>query len=336
MTSTRDVTAARQQKLGVVVIGRNEGDRLVRCLQSIAPLGVPMTYADSASTDDSCMRARELGAIVVELSANDGTLNAARGRNAGFAALRAHVPDLAFVQFIDGDCILEDDWVSAGLDHLISNPRSAAVCGRRREARPESSFYNRLADEEWATPVGPARECGGDSIMRVAALDEVGLFDAGLTAGEEPELCSRLRGAGWEIWRIDAPMTVHDMAMSRIGQWLRRARRSGYGYAQAYRRTRKSARPLYGAQLRSALLWAGLLPAAVVVLTIVTGRPGTLMALPVVYAIQLARMAARRGIGSLDSWRYAALMLLSKGPEMVGAIEGFSGDARRKRGVQGS
>ncbi|QNN65316.1 glycosyltransferase [Sphingomonas rhizophila] len=336
MSIAKDRQAAQAHKLGIVVIGRNEGERLARCLKSLAPLDVPIVYADSSSTDDSVSLARAAGVTVVQLSAREVPLNAARGRNAGFEALQRQMPDVAFVQFIDGDCLIEEGWISTGLDHLSANPKSAVACGRRREAQPDASFYNRLADEEWATPVGRAQECGGDSIMRVAALDEVGLFDPGLTAGEEPELCSRLRGAGWEIWRLDAAMTVHDMAMFRIGQWFRRARRSGYGYAQAYRRTRRSNRPLYGVQLRSAVLWAALLPAATIILTLVSGRIGALLPLPIIYLMQIARMAAHRGIGSFDSWRYAALMLLSKGPELVGAIEGFAGEARRKQSGQGS
>ena len=47
---------------GVVVIGRNEGERLVRCLQSLSQSRAPLVYVDSSSTDGSCEQAQRLGA----------------------------------------------------------------------------------------------------------------------------------------------------------------------------------------------------------------------------------------------------------------------------------
>ena len=53
--------------LGVVAIGRNEGERLRRCLNSVVGRGHTVVYVDSGSTDGSTELARELGADVVEL-----------------------------------------------------------------------------------------------------------------------------------------------------------------------------------------------------------------------------------------------------------------------------
>ena len=55
--------------------------------------------------------------------------------------------------------------------------------------------------------MGAARACGGDALMRTAALAEVGGYDPNLIAGEEPELCVRLRAAGWQIYTLDREMT---------------------------------------------------------------------------------------------------------------------------------
>ena len=316
-----DRSTTDRQPLGIVVIGRNEGARLVKCLESLSSLRAPIVYADSNSSDASVANARNAGAATVLLSEADGPLNAASGRNAGFKLLRERHPSVAFVQFIDGDCVVEDGWVATARDFLEQNLRVAVVCGRRREADQARSFYNRLADEEWDTPVGEAPACGGDALMRVAALDEVGLFDAGLRAGEEPELCFRLRQRGWKIWRIDAPRTIHDMAMTTIGQWMRRARRSGQGYAQAFARTRRSSQPLYKRQLTSAMMWALALPTAAILLAIMVGQPLILLGVPAIYAAQIVRIAARRGIGALASWHYGALMLASKFAEAIGALE---------------
>ena len=217
------------ERVGAVVIGRNEGESLGRCLGSLAGLS-PVVYVDSGSTDGSVVLAREQGAVVVEL---DLALpfTAARARNAGLSRLRELEPGLAYVQFIDGDCELVNGWLEAALAKLRSDPGLAVVCGRRRERRPEASRYNRLCDIEWNTPIGEANACGGDALMRAEALQAVGGFAAGLIAGEEPDLCYRLRRRGHRIWRIDADMTLHDANITSLGQWWRRTLRSGHAYA---------------------------------------------------------------------------------------------------------
>ena len=305
--------------LGFVVIGRNEGERLSRCLTSLESIGAPIAYADSASTDDSVNVAREAGAMTVELE-SDRPLNAARGRNAGLAVLRSSHANLEFVQFIDGDCEIQAGWVETALEFLRGHPSAAVACGLRFEAHPEASTYNRLCDEEWNSPIGRALSCGGNSMMRLTALDAAGPFDPTLMAGEEPELCSRLRSHGWEIWRLDAPMTRHDAAMTRFSQWIRRAFRSGYGYAQAWSRTRGRADRLYASHLRSAVFWVAVIPLAVVLVAAFLREPAIILAIPATYALQIARTAARRGLFSAWSWRYASLMLVAKFPELLGAL----------------
>jgi GT2 family glycosyltransferase len=309
----------RAAGLGIVVIGRNEGERLSRCLASLEAIGAPIAYADSASTDESVDVARRAGAVTAELG-RDQPMNAARGRNAGLSALRKAHPEVEFVQFIDGDCELQDGWVDTALDFLRGHSRAAVACGLRFEAHPRTSAYNRLCDEEWNTPVGLAQSCGGDAMMRLASLDEAGYFDPTLMAGEEPELCSRLRSNGWEIWRLDAPMTRHDAAMTRFSQWWRRAYRSGYGYVQAWSRTQGQADRLYASNLRSAVFWAAAIPLVVMLVATLLGNPSILLAIPAIYILQIARIAARKGLFSAWSWHYASLMLVAKFPELLGAL----------------
>jgi glycosyltransferase involved in cell wall biosynthesis len=205
-------------RIGLVAIGRNEGERLRRCLESSRRQVERLVYVDSGSTDGSAQLARSLGAEVVDLDMSI-PFTAARARNEGRARLQALVPDLDCVQFVDGDCELVDGWIARAVAHLTAHPQAAVVCGRRRERDPESSVYNHLCDLEWDTPIGLAKACGGDALMRVTALDQVGGYNPDIIAGEEPDLCFRLRERGWEIWRIDGDMTLHDAAMTRFGQW---------------------------------------------------------------------------------------------------------------------
>ena len=184
-------------RFAIVVIGRNEGERLRACLRSVLNVSRNVVYADSASSDGSVELAKSMGALVVEVDPSL-PLNAARGRNSGLDVVRTRFAGCGFVQFLDGDCVLQPGWTELVLEFLDSNPRAAVACGRRFEAHPQASFYNRLADEEWNTPPGKAEACGGDAMMRMSALDEVGGFNPSLMASEEPELTARLRNRGWE------------------------------------------------------------------------------------------------------------------------------------------
>jgi GT2 family glycosyltransferase len=192
-----------------------------------------VVYVDSGSTDGSAEWASSHGASVVELDMNT-PFTAARARNAGFERLSELATGLELVQFVDGDCEVAPGWLERAAAALRSNPCRAVVCGRRRERFPERSVYNQLCDMEWDTPVGPTESCGGDAMMRASAFREVGGFRPDLIAGEEPELCFRLRRAGWTVERLDAEMTRHDADMTRFREWWRRAVRSGHAYAERY------------------------------------------------------------------------------------------------------
>ena len=281
--------------IGIVAIGRNEGERLVRCLTSLKASGCPIAYVDSGSDDGSPAAAQGLGANVVALDMAH-PFTAARARAEGVAALVEAQPDLAAVFFIDGDCELEPSFLPAAARFLAEHPDYAVACGRRRERFTGASRYNRLIDGEWNTPVGEAAACGGDALFRLAAYRAVGGFDPKMLAGEEPELCTRLRAAGWRVMRLDAPMTIHDAAMHRFGQWWNRAIRSGMGYIQAWQRTRGAGRAgLYQKEILRVLGWTGVLPGVSVVLAVAVS-PWWLLLWPGLTLLQLARLASRDGL----------------------------------------
>jgi len=301
---------------GVVAIGRNEGERLKRCLSS-ARQAQMIIYVDSGSSDGSVAWARGQGVEVVELDTSAG-FTAARARNAGFRRLMELATQLQLVQFVDGDCELVDGWLDAAIAFLEQQADAAAVFGRRRERHPERSIYNRICDAEWDVPLGHARACGGDVMMRTAALEQAGGYRDDFIAGEEPELCVRLRAAGWTIWRIDAEMTRHDAAMTRFGQWWRRNVRSGYAFALGRFHHGAPPEQLWVWESRRAWLWGIWLPLACAAAVIGFGAPG--LALLLIYPVQLLRRIPRQPGGLRDRIGFAALELVGRFAEGLGQL----------------
>ena len=291
-----------------VVIGRNEGARLIACLDSLQGQVRRVVYVDSGSTDGSLEAARAVGAEAVALDMTR-PFTAARARNAGLKALKSDPPE--FVQVIDGDCVLREGWIDRGVKFLTENLRAAVVCGRRRERFPQNSVYNTLIDTEWNTPLGEAKACGGDALMRYQAVQAVGGYREDLIAGEEPELCLRLRARGWTVWRIEAEMTWHDAAITRFAQWWKRTERAGHAFAEGAARFSTPQAPHWQAETRRIWVWGVAIPLVALVGSLL--HPAFL-ALVLIYPLQVLRLKGRMG------WAAAFFNTLGKFPEAQGAL----------------
>ena len=280
--------------------------------------GAPVVYVNSGSTDGSLDLAKSLGAEVVELDMSV-PFTAARARNAGVARLREILPALAFIQFIDGDCELDPAWPGAAMTAITARNDIAVVCGRRREIHPDQSIYNQLCDMEWNTPIGEALACGGDSLMRADAFAAAGGFRDDLIAGEEPELCFRLRSQGWRILRIDHEMTRHDADIHRFGQWWKRAKRSGHAIAEGWALHGASSERYNAARLRSTLFWGLGLPVLTLFLTIAASPWSLLLLLgyPVLFwRIRTHRRS--RNASPRAATIYAIFCVIGKFAELTG------------------
>ncbi len=313
-------------QVGVVVIGRDEGERLKACLRSVGGAG-PVVYVDSGSTDGSQDFARSIGVELVELAVPP-KFTAARARNAGLAALLERHPATEFVQMVDGDCIVQPGWIEAALAALVPDPELALVFGRRRERHPDRSVYNALCDDEWNVAIGDAAGCGGDALFRVAALTSVGGYDARIIAAEDTEMSMRLRARGWRLRRIDAEMTLHDANITRFGQWWQRTRRAGHGFAEMARlhpderwyNARRATRRIvaWGAALPltiAALLVLGLLASAwflLAAMVLLLAYPAKMM--------QVARAKRRHGLDPRTARASGILLMLGKIPELFGFV----------------
>jgi len=305
--------------VGVVVIGRNEGERLRQCLQSVLGVAEFVVYVDSGSRDDSVSMSRAFGVEVVELDLCT-PFTAARARNEGFWRLQSIRPDLQYVFFVDGDCEVVHGWLDEGCGFLATHPDFAVVWGRRRERYPQKSVYNLLCDLEWEScPPGETKACGGDAVMRVAAVRQVNGYRADLICGEEPELCVRLRGAGWRIWRLNVNMTLHDAALYDFTQWWKRTLRGGYAFAQGAALHGRSPERHWIIESRSVWLWGLWVPLTALSFSLVCGWWG--LCVLAIYPIQVIRLALRGKRSLRDNWLRAGALVLGKFPEMFGQMK---------------
>lgn len=309
-----------EDSVGIVLIGRNPGALLNETLDAALRVGAPLVYVDSGSTDASVRRAREKNVPVVEFDASQ-PYTAARARNVGAQFLLRQHPALEFLQFVDGDCILAQDFIARAMAVMRSDARVAVVCGQRRERFPEASVYNQLAALEWETPCGEILACGGDALVRVRAFVAVNGYNAFLIAGEEPEMCLRLRRAGWKIWGLDADMTYHDARLRRFSQWWTRSVRAGHAYAEgAWMHGREPERH-WAHESASIWFWGAGVWSAALALTKLSR--GLSLALLLGYPLLGARIYKRsraRGWNSRDARLYAFFCVLAKFPQLQGQL----------------
>lgn len=325
------------KKVGVVVIGRNEGDRLKRCLHSVCDRVDRVVYVDSGSTDGSQEFAKSLGVDVVDLDMSR-PFTMARGRNSGFKRMFDIAPEIEFVQFIDGDCELIDGYLEKAVDVMERRSDVTVVTGIRMERFPEASIYNRLCDIEWGRDIGEIRSCGGDMMVRCKAFRVAGMFNPEMIAGEEPELCVRLRKAGGKIVRINHEMTLHDAAITKFSQWWKRALRSGHAYAEGAAMHGRPPERHNMKNVRSALLWGAVVPimaigSAVTALWLpwTSIGFGIMLAGYIALAVKIFRHMKHKGFNASDALLYSTACIIAKFPCLIGMAQYWLNRLRGKR-----
>jgi len=307
------------RSFGFVIIGRNEGERLRKCLVSVASRGAPIVYVDSGSTDGSVELARDVGADVVSLH-RGRPFTAAWARNCGWRRLVELQPDIARVHFFDGDCEVIPGWIDAAMALLDERADVAVVCGRRRERFPEASIFNLQCEIEWNAGAGEVRSCGGDALMRVAPLRAVGGYLDGLIAGEEPELCVRLRAAGYKVWRLNRDMAWHDAAMMHWSQWWKRSKRAGHAFAEGAALHGEAPERHYVREVRRAMVWGVALPLVTLVSAAI--EPLGLLLL-FLYPLQVLRLGLHPQPAAVEAharWSRAFFLVAARFPEAAGVL----------------
>lgn len=245
---------------GVIVIGRNEGERLRRAFASLPLAEVAVLYVDSGSTDGSVELAHSLG---IETHCLDPSrpFSAARARVEGAMRLMSNNPYMEFVHFLDGDCTLKKSWLTNAIQFLELNKDVGIVCGKLEEEAPERSIYNRLSAIKWkAVQIGEINSCGGIFLIRRSVYEAVEGFNPLLMTGEEAELCVRVREKGYKVFRLNEYMARHDTDLVNFEDWWKRAVWGGYGDALEYEILSGNVSSARRRETRSVFIWAVIMP----------------------------------------------------------------------------
>jgi hypothetical protein len=174
---------------------------------------------------------------------------------------------------------------------------------------------------EWDTEVGEVSEVSGTCMLRADVFEQVGGFNETMIAGEDPELCLRVRRKGWRIIRLADFMGWHDANMMHFTEWWKRAVRSGHAYAEGAVMHGKSDFQHNVRQCRSNWFWGLILPILTVGFAVPT-EGWSLMSLPG-YPILLYRVFKWRkslGNSNRNAMIYAGFTVLGKLPSALGQL----------------
>jgi GT2 family glycosyltransferase len=301
-------------KAGIVVIGRNEGQRLSDSLIAAKYYGLPFVYVDSQSSDGSVEIAHNLNVDVVILDTST-LINASRGRNEGVAYLLERNPNLSYIHFIDGDTVFDPLWCKTALNILENNSEIAVVCGVLREKNRHHSLYAKLLGIEWRLMTQSNGKCGGNATIRLSALQLVNGYDETLIAGADPDLYRRLKEKNFYVKTTEIEMGEHDGGMTSFSQWWTRCKRSGYAFADA-RSCSKSNRGV-----KNTLLWGLALPISILISVFLLGPVGIIIIS--LYVVQIIRMVISKNIQCLkitDKIYYAVNVNLARIPQTIGVL----------------
>jgi GT2 family glycosyltransferase len=313
-----------KNRIGIVIIGRNEGERLVLCLKSVLPLDVPVVYIDSQSIDNSVYNANQYNVPTLILDKSK-LINIPRARNEGFNMLLKLAPDLEYIHFIDADCELAGDWLKNAIKALDQDKGVAIVCGRLHEKYRNQSIYMRLCDMDWYTKPGEIEQCGGIFTIRNSVFNQLNGLDETLIAGTDPEFCFRVRKHGWRILSLANDMGTHDSAMLFFSQWWVRSVKCGYAFAHAKDWGGG------GKQLKSICFWAAIFPFIILISSIINYYSIVIL---LAYPLQIFRIYLKSDIhkelSKYDKFLYSFFCVLAKFPSMIGVMRYFYNKKTKK------
>ena len=226
--------------VSIIVIGRNEAQRIEKCLRSVfASLpsreDCEVIYVDSASEDDTVAIASRFPIRILQLR-NSWKLSPSAGRYIGYQHARGK-----YLLFVDGDSLLFKRWLINACAFLDNNPTCGGVAGIMHQAylsrkgnciAVAKNYFSQRPSE----PVRQAVSLSGIAMYRRDAMEKAGTFNPFLTTGEECELALRIQDAGYSLARIYEPMCItYSSPRETVREIMRRSRGKLYDYGTTLR-----------------------------------------------------------------------------------------------------
>jgi GT2 family glycosyltransferase len=237
-------------RVSVVVCSHNGERTLADCLEGLLELEYPdfeVIVVDDGSTDSTAAIAREYGFLPITTE-NLGLSNA---RNVGMQAATGEI-----VAYIDDDARPDPHWLTylaatfLGTEHAgvggpnITHPGdgSIAECVGKSPGNPTHVLLSDLEAEHIP---------GCNMAFRRAHLKEIGGFDTRFrVAGDDVDVCWRLRRRGWSLGFSPAAVVWHHRRSSVRAYWKQQR-----GYAKAEALLKEKWPEKYNAT--GHLVWAG-------------------------------------------------------------------------------
>jgi hypothetical protein len=218
------MTRQTSTRVSFVIPVRNDARRLKTCLDAIArnqhsEAVVEVIVADNDSSDDSREVATAAGARVLRLPG----LRVSALRNRAAAAATGDL-----LAFVDADHVIAPTWIASAEDVLAADGVGAA--GALYSVPVPGSWVQRLYGALRGRSVGRGDVTwlgSGNLVVRRAAFDTVGGFDASLEACEDIDFCQRLRRAGWRVVADEHLRSVHLGDPATLGALFRAERWRG-------------------------------------------------------------------------------------------------------------
>lgn len=323
----------QQALVGIVVIGRNEGMRLQTCLASVQPFGFPIAYVDSGSSDQSVQLAAEYADCVHSLDTLT-PFSAARARNEGFDVLTRQFPNIKYIQFVDGDCVVAPGWFDAALGAFEKDKGLALALGQRKELKPEATIYNKLCAIEWNSPVGTLQNFGGligSFLIKVDVFRAMHGFKTNVIAGEDSELGVRMCLAGYRMEKIDQHMETHDANMVKFSQWWSRSVRAGHAIGQRAFLNGDTAVKDCVKERKSTLVWGVLMP--ILLLLSLIFKPilsVVIITLYLVLTLKVYLYSMKLGMHVKDAWIYTMFIVMGKLANGLGLLKFYLNSFKKR------
>ncbi|RYD68059.1 MAG: glycosyltransferase [Sphingomonadales bacterium] len=291
----------------------NEEAKIAACLESAvraaANYDSEIILADSGSTDRTIDIAQGFPIRIVQL-ANVADRSCGAGAQLAFQYARG-----SYFYLLDGDMILNPEFIAVGIEFLENNPEFAAVGGHSVERNTDTAEFAIRAGElgKLLSHTGIVDRLDGGGLYRAEAIRAAGFFaDRNLHSFEELELAARLQTDGWKLARINLRAYEHYGHSGGSYRLLWRRFRSGYaGSPGELIRSAMGKRHLgfivqrlrHTWYMPAIFLWWLLLPASAFVSIWATLL---LLCLPIVL-LSLRRGSLSLGIYSFASWNIIAL-----------------------------